>query len=163
MSRSIVPTLLACAVLAACAKAGDNAADTAAKPADSAAAAPAPAPPPPALSLADVAGKWDMRSYAESGDSAVVRYELDAKADTAGWTVTLPNRKPVPVHVQVSGDSIMFHSEPYESVLRKGVQVWTDGVLRLQGGKLAGTQRGHYKVTSADSLSQRRTEGTRKP
>ena len=163
MSRSIVASLLACAALAACTKPADRAADSAARTADSPAAAAAVPAPPAAIALADVAGKWDMRSYSETGDSAVVRYELDAKSDTAGWTVTLPNRKAVPLHVQVSGDSIMMRSEPYESVLRKGVQVYTEGVLRLQGGKLVGMQMAHYKTTGADSVSHRRTEGSRKP
>jgi hypothetical protein len=49
---------------------------------ESTAAAPeTPAAPAP-IALADVAGKWSMRTMTESGDSTLVTYELVASGDT---------------------------------------------------------------------------------
>jgi len=102
------------------------------------AAAPATPAASATISLAD-AGKWKIRSTDEAGGN-VVEVELLAMADTSGWTLTGPNRKPIPVRVSaVAGDSIVTEAGPYESFLRKGVQVRTRSVNRLQNGKLVGT------------------------
>jgi hypothetical protein len=154
-------TILCCAVaLGACAKSEKAPADT-----TPAAATPAPPPPPPALKLSDVAGKWNVAGKNEAGDSTLVTYVFTATADTTGWSIKFPNRaKPVPVKVvAVSGDSIVIHAGPYPSVLRKGVNVWTEGPIRLQDGKLVGTVLAHYSVKTADSVRRVRTEGTRAP
>jgi hypothetical protein len=145
------------ALLAACAKTETPATDSA--------AAMAPAPPPPApISLADVAGTWNIRSTPESGDTTVVASTLVTTADTTGWTLALPNRKPQPVRVvAVGGDSIVVSNGPYESVLRKGVKVTTESVYRLKDGKLVGTTVARYTTTGADSVLRLRTEGTRAP
>jgi hypothetical protein len=156
--------LVACccaAVLVGCAKPEQQQAkDTTAGAAPTPTAAPTP-PPPAGISLADVAGKWQMTTMAEKGDSALVKYELVATGDTTGWTFNFPKRKPVPAHVAVGGDSIVIDAGPYESVLRKGVQVTTHGVARLQGGKLVGTTVAHYATHGPDSLRNLRFEGTR--
>lgn len=150
--------LLCCAaVLVGCAKSEDQPAR------DTAAAAPATPEIPASISLADVAGKWKVRSTDEAG-GAVVESELTATADTSGWTLTLPNRKPVPVRVvAVGGDSIVTEAGPFESVLRKGVQVRTRAVYRLQDGKLVGTTEARYATSAGDSVAHRPTEGTRAP
>jgi hypothetical protein len=156
--------LVACccaAVLVGCAKPEQQQAkDTTAGAAPTPTAAPTP-PPPAGISLADVAGKWQMTTMAEKGDSPLVKYELVATGDTTGWTFNFPKRKPVPAHVAVGGDSIVIDAGPYESVLRKGVQVTTHGVARLQGGKLVGTTVAHYATHGPDSLRNLRFEGTR--
>ena len=122
-------------------------------------------PPPPALSLADVAGKWTVKGMNEAKDSTLVTYQLTATANTSGWSIMFPNRKqPIPVNVAaVAGDSVVIDAGPYESVLRKGQQVTTHGVLRLQGGKLVGLTLAHYKTTAADSVRRIEMEGTRLP
>ena len=121
------------------------------------------APPPPALALADVAGKWTVRGMNEAKDSTLVTYQLNATADTSGWTITFPNRKqPIPVRVTtVGGDSLVIEAGPYASVLRKGVQVSTHGVLRLQGGKLVGLTLAHYTTSKPDSVRRIAMEGMR--
>jgi hypothetical protein len=130
---------------------------------DTGSAAPATPTPSARISLADVAGKWKVRSTDEAGGNVVVT-ELVATADTSGWTMTGPNRKPIPVRVvAVGGDSIVTEAGPYESFIRKGVQVRTRGVNRLQGGKLVGTLEAHYATKGGDSVAQRPTEGTREP
>ena len=147
--------LLCCAaVLAGCAKKeATPAADT------TAAAAPAP---PPMLALADLAGKWHMKTMPESSDSVLVEYDMTATADTMGWVLNLPKRKPMTPHVMVSGDSLTIDVGPYESVLRKGVQVTTNTVSHLVGGKLMGRATAHYS-TGADTVVALRTEGTKRP
>jgi hypothetical protein len=52
---------------------------------------------------------------------------------------------------------------PYESVLRKGVKVTTQGVMHLTGGKLVGNTTAHYATTKPDSVAHLRMEGTRNP
>ena len=147
--------LLASAILlSACAGAEEA-------PADSAAALPAPAPAAAGISLAELAGKWTQQVRREDSDSVLVTAEVVATADPSSWTITLPGRPPMPVRVTASGDSLITATGPYESVLRKGVQVTTDGVLRLQDGKLVGITIAHYKGAQADSVVRLRTEMTR--
>ena len=133
-------------------------------PPDTTAAAAAAPPPPPApapINLADVAGKWQVHSRTEKGDS--VSYVLDAKADTTGWTITFPGRKAMPVHIIPGGDSIVAHVAPYESVLRKGVQVTTETVYRLRDGKLVASSVARYAGGGADSVVRVTGEGTKQP
>ena len=156
-----VAALLAPAVLllVACAKTEEKpAADSAA----TAAAAPAVAPAP-GISLASLAGNWTQVTRDAKTDSVVVTSEVTATADPAGWTLTLPNRPPQPLRVTVDGDSLLVASGPYESVLRKGVQVTTNSVFRLQGDKLVGTTVAHYANAGADSVRNLKAELTRKP
>lgn len=121
------------------------------------------APPPPAINLAQVAGKWTVRAMPEQGDSTLVTYQMVATANTSGWTLTLPGRPIMPMRVSVAGDRFIAEAGPYESVLRRGVQVSTRSSGRLQGGKLVGTFVAHYSVQTADSVLRGRFEGTRAP
>ena len=147
-------------VLLACGQTKDNSAtDQAAQPAtDSATVAPAPAAPA-AISLADVKGKWKMRTMAEGNDSTLVEYTLDA--GDAGWTLHFPKRPPVATKPTADGDSIVADAGPYESALRKGVKVTTHSVFRLQDGKLVGATVAHYATKGGDSVRNLRSEGTR--
>jgi glucose/arabinose dehydrogenase len=127
-------------------------------------ATPAPAPEPaPAksISLAELAGKWNFETRGEGADSMVTKAVVIATADTSGWVMELPSGKKVANHVSVSGDSIMVRSEPYASMRRKGKQVWSEGVYRLENGKLVGTMIGHYANSGADSVLRFRSVGTK--
>src|SRR5687768_4780987 len=105
-------------------KPADKPGDTTMADAPSMAEAPAMAEPPGAISLADVAGTWKVSSTVEGSSSPTVTYEMVTTADRSGWSINFPNRKPVPVRViAVEGDSIVSEAGPFESVLRKGVQV----------------------------------------
>ena len=152
--------LCCAAVLAGCTKSQDRAVeegtarDTAALETPAASAT---------ISLADVVGKWKLRTTDEDGGNAV-EAELLATADRSGWTLTLPNRKPIPMRVTaVAGDSFVTEAGPFESVLRKGVQVRTRTVNRLQDGKLVGTMEARYTRGGRDSVTHRLSEGTRAP
>lgn len=157
---------LACSatlLLAACAKSDQAAKDSAAGMA--AAPAPAPAPtPPPAFSLADAAGKWQVRAVPESGtDTSATNYVLTATADTTGWLITFPSGLKVPLHVTVSGDSLINKTGVFASQRRKGVKVMSEGSFRLQNGKLVGTTIAHYAKAGPDSVLRLHTEGTKMP
>ena len=156
------PAFLSCTVLfVACSSSEQKpAADS---PATAAAVAPAPAPAATPISLASLAGKWTQRTRREGSDSVIVTSELVATADASGWTLKLPGRPVMPVKVTADGDSLMVTSGPYESVLRKGVQVTTNSVWRMQGDKLVGSTIAHYKTAGADSVARLTSELTRNP
>ena len=145
-------------VLVGCDKPADRPADTTVGEAPAMDAAPA------TISLADVAGTWKVRSMVEGSESTVVTYDMVATADRSGWSINFPDRDPIPVRiVAVEGDSIVSEAGPFESVLRKGVQVSTQVVSRLQDGKLVGTTVARYQVTGPDTVARLRFEGTRAP
>lgn len=153
-------------LVAGCAKRDQATTDSAAGAAVTpAAATPAPAAPAPrALSLADVAGKWQIRSVPEAGADTTTRtYVLTATADTTGWMITYPSGLKVPVHVAVSGDSVIGKTGSYASQRRKGVKVMTESSIRLQGGKLVGTTIAHYAKAGPDSVLRLHIEGTKMP
>lgn len=155
--RSSVLLAAVLVVAAACEKKVETPAADTTKAAPPAAAAPA------AFPMASVAGTWDYVAKSIPGDTVLVKAKLKVAADPAGWTLTLPGRKEQPLTVTVSGDSVLTKVGPYESVLRKGVQVTTDGVLRMQGDKLVGTTTAHYSTKSADSVKHLSVEATRAP
>lgn len=149
------------ALLAGCAKHDQAAMDTAA------AAMPAPAPTPapaPALNMSELAGKWRVRAVPESGkDTTSTNYVLTATADTSGWFITFPTGVKVPLHVTVSGDSVMQSSGTFPSQRRKGAKVMTETTTRLQDGKLVGMTVAHYLNAGADSVLRLKSEGTKAP
>jgi hypothetical protein len=149
-------------VLAGCGKPADRAPQDQAAMDTASPAQAAPAAAPATISLADVAGRWKLRTTDESGGTPV-ETELKATADTSGWTMTFPKRKPVPVRVvAVGGDSIVTEAGPFESFILKGVQVRTRTVNRLQDGKLVGTTEAHYALKGGrDSVARRPSVATR--
>ena len=154
-----IAVLFGAAVLAGCASKDDAAVDTTA---DTAAVTTAPTPTP--VNLADVAGKWNMRAVPTTGtDTTPTNSVITATATTSGWTITFPGRQPIPMRVTVDGDSIMTQAGPYPSARRRGVQVTTDGVMRLEGGSLVGRTTAHYKVSTADSVLVLTNTATRAP
>src|SRR5881296_2853715 len=69
-----------------------------------------------------VAGTWVGKAMVGPKDSVVATYQLVATASRDGWTVTLPNRPPLPGRiVAMGGDSVVFDTGPFESILRPGV------------------------------------------
>lgn len=137
----------------ACAKA-EQAADTAA-------ATSAATSGPAALSLADVAGTWDVKGMAADRDTVLLTYEMTATADTTGWSTKLPNGESPAVRViSVAGDSVITESGPFASVLRKGQQVSIHQISRLRDGKLIGVMHARYANGDTATL---RTEATKRP
>ena len=141
-------------VLAGCAKKDDAAVDTMASDIT-------PIPAPASINLADVAGRWNVRAVPTTGDTTPTNSVITATANTSGWTITFPGRAPIPMRITVDGDSIMSETGPYPSVRRKGLQVVTNAVMRLQGGNLVGTSTAHFQTKAADSVLVLNTTGTR--
>ena len=113
------------------------------------------------VKLSDFAGTWKVHSTDVSGGSPIDT-ELRATADSTGWTLVGPDKKTYPVRVlAVGGDSIVTASGPRPSFTRKGAQVTTRTVYRLQGDKLVGTTESRFKIGGRDSVAQRINEGTR--
>lgn len=151
--------LLCCAILlVSCAKA-DTAADTAAV-VDT--AMPAATMEPAPISLDQVAGKWNVRILsAETGDSTLTSYVLDAKADTAGWSFQFPTGAPIAMRItSMAGDSLVTEAGPFDSRLQKNVKVHSIVTWRLRGGKLVGTVVSHYD-TKPPTTRNLIAEGTR--
>ncbi len=158
------PALICSAFLiAACAKKENAAVDTSSASASTTSSTTSAAPAPANINLADVAGKWNMRAVPTTGtDTSATTYVLTATNNTSGWTITFPGRAPQPVQIATQGDSILISSPtPYASVRRRGVQVTTAGVLRLQNGDLLGTTTAHYRVKTPDSVLTVTVTGTR--
>ncbi len=153
----------AAALALACARGNDNTATESVAASPAATPAPAQEAAPAALSLADVAGKWNVRAVPESGDTTPTTYVLTASADTTGWSIKFPSGLVVPLHVAVSGDSIVSSTGTFSSQRRKGLQVVSNTVLRKQGDKLVGETVAHYKITTPDSVLRLRTEASRAP
>lgn len=124
------------------------------------------APQPTGISLADVAGTWNMTGTTEAGEAAPP-YELTATADQTGWEFRFPDypdRGTIPVRVlEVAGDSVVTETDTFESALRPGLQVWTHAVYRLEGDRLVGNLVAHYETTEPDSVLHISVEGTRAP
>lgn len=114
------------------------------------------------ISIADVAGTWNMRSVPETGDTtAVVEFQIQAAAD--GWTLLLPDRGPIVATGMASGDSIVTDAGPYESVRRPGLMNTVHVVYRLEGDRLVGHGVVHYQTSEPDSVLSIHIEGTRAP
>jgi len=161
--RRIVPLGLTCCALVLAACGGGDAEDADSLAADSMGAA-MPAPASPTLSLADLAGRWNMRAVPESGDTTPTTYVLTATTDSSGWSVTFPNREPEPTRVlAVGGDSVVLQTGPYESARRAGVRTTTTTTLRMVGDSLVGPSVARYQTTGADTVLRLRSAGTRAP
>lgn len=117
----------------------------------------------PALTLADLAGRWSIQAWRDTGNAVLTTYEIEGTADPASWRILFPNRPPIPLRVTVDGDSMVAEAGPYESVLRAGVAVVTRTVNRRQGDRLVGTFLARYATNMVDSVLTGRTEGTRAP
>ncbi len=135
--------LICCAILIVGCKKAETASDSA-TPIDT--ATPVAAIQPAPMSLDQLAGKWNVRVLsAETGDSTLTSYVLDAKADTAGWSFTFPTGGPIAMHVvSMAGDSLVTEAGPFDSRLQKGVKVHSIVTWRLRDGKLDGVVVSDY-------------------
>ena len=120
-------------------------------------------PPAPTMNLANMAGTWNMQVMPQDRDTVLLNYVITATGTTEGWTLTFPGRDPIPMRItQVAGDSIVSDAGPYESALRKGVQVNTTTVNRMQGNTLVGTTVARY-TAGPDTVLYLRQRGTKAP
>ena len=151
----VTVAVAAALLISACAK-DDSATSDTANPAGTSVG-------PTPISLANVAGRWQMVSTPASGtDTTPTRFILTATADTTGWQIEFPDGVKVPVQVAVSGDSLFIKTATFSSRRRQNVKVMTEGWSRMQDGKWVGLTTAHYQGAK-DSILQLRTEGTRIP
>ncbi len=114
------------------------------------------------ISLADLAGTWNMRTTStDPADTLVNEYQI--VIDEASWIMNFPDRDPVSVTAVVDGDNVITDSEPFESVRHPGRMVTTHTVFHLEGDRLVGDVTATWQMESGDSVAQLRTEGTRAP
>lgn len=114
------------------------------------------------LSLADLAGTWNMRTTStDPADTFVNEYQI--VIDEASWTMNFPDRDPVSATAVVDGDNIITDSEPFESVRMPGTMVTTHTVFHMEGDRLVGDVTATWQTAAGDSVAQLRTEGTRAP
>jgi hypothetical protein len=110
------------------------------------------------LNLSDVAGKWAIKGH--PNDSVVVTSVVNATSNPKTWTLTYPNRAPLPMRVLASGgDSVVTEIGPYESLLRKGQTVTVlHSVGHYKGDTMTGWFEAHY---SSGDVIKGTQEGTR--
>lgn len=155
--RAVTSCCLA-VLLIGCGKSAEKSADAEVGAADAMDEAPA------GLSLADLAGTWNIKSKLDGSDKEIT-YDLVASGDGSAWTIKFPGRAPVPARVVATGgDSVVWEAGPFESVIRKGVTVKKSRVTaRLQNGKLTGKTTAVYDARGADTVAHLTIEGTRAP
>ncbi len=108
---------------------------------------------PAATNLADFAGTWAMQAMTEAGDSVLVEYEMFATDGTDGWSITFPDREPIPANsVEAAGDSVIVHLGPFSSALRDNVMVSTVTVFRIVDGNLTGYFTATYDTEGEDQI-----------
>jgi hypothetical protein len=145
-------------LLIGCGKPADKPEDTTVGEAPAAEAAPA------GISLADLAGTWNVRAALDGSDKSIT-YDVVTTEDGSGSTLKFTGRDPIPLRVVATeGDSIVWEAGPFESAIRKGVQVRVSRtVARIQDGKLVGKTTVTYVGQGADSVAHLTLEGTRAP
>ena len=153
--RAVTSCCLA-VLLMGCGKSAEKSADAEVGAADAMDEAPA------GITMADLAGTWNIKSKLDGSDK-VITYDLVASGDGSSWTIKFPGREPVPARVVATGgDSVVWEAGPFESVIRKGVTVKKSRVTaRLQDGKLTGKTTAVYDGKGADTLAHLTVEGTR--
>jgi hypothetical protein len=108
------------------------------------------------------AGTWSMQALTESGDSVLIAYEMVATSSTEGWTITFPDRDPLPAHiVEAAGDSVVIHVGPYASALREDVQVSTVTVSRIVDGAMMGHFTATYQMEGGEETLTGLQQGER--
>ena len=91
------------------------------------------------ISLADLAGTWNMRTTTtDPADTFVNEYQVVIDEDS--WTMHFPGRDPVSATAVVEGDNIITDSEPFESIRLPGTTVTTHGVFHLEGERTSPLQ-----------------------
>jgi hypothetical protein len=147
--------LLGCAALVA----GCTTKET--PPADTTAAAPAPAAPAPTISLASIAGIWNVTVKPEGKDTVVTTYVLNT-TDTTDWHFQFPKGKPIAMKItSMRGDTLVSETDWFDSSVRPGMKTKTNSLTWLQDGKLVGRTTAHYQTTGPDTVRIFITEGTR--
>jgi hypothetical protein len=114
------------------------------------------------VSLADVAGTWNITATLLTEEPTIITYSViardtDEQPDPSepSWILNLdePTREHIVIRiVSVDGDSIVGVAGPFESVLREDVMVTIRTVSRLQGEMLVGTLTATYDTDPVQTV-----------
>ncbi|HEV8366030.1 MAG TPA: hypothetical protein VGQ52_21110 [Gemmatimonadaceae bacterium] len=145
--------ILLAAVLFACGKKEEPAADTAALAAG-----------PPPLTAADLAGTWNGTAMAENSDSVLFKFTVWSPTGTDSKTLIEGQKDTVAVTHMISGDSLVATSAPHVDPTMPGKPtVVFRAVGRLMGGKLAGNATVMLASKPDSVLARNRFEMTKAP
>ena len=98
--------------------------------------------------LADVAGVWHVETMIGATDSVIATLDLSQTGNDKGWTMTFPDRAPIPVRVvTVGGDSVVWEAGPYTSTRRVGQTVTLRTVGHYKDRAMWGTFAAAYSVS----------------
>lgn len=112
------------------------------------------------IKFSNVAGIWEGKSMVGPTDSVFTTWVLKATADRKGWTLKRANRSILSVRIiAVGGDSIVYESGPYPSILRPGQMARTRITGHFDGDKMTGSWEAHYK---SGDVARGKVEATRK-
>lgn len=120
-----------------------------------------PADTPAATTLASFNGTWDVNVMPEGSDSVVTTHVLHV-SDTA-WHLEFPDRAGTTARMTgMRGDTATGEAGPFESGVRRGVQVRTTNSYWLEGGKLMGRTTARYETTGPDTVRTFHSVGTKR-
>lgn len=107
-----------------------------------------------------VNGTWHTQWMTGPKDSVIVTSVIVAHG--RNWTMTFPDREPIPVRVvAVGGDSVVTEAGPYPSTKRPGQTVLlVRSISHYTGNTMRGTFEASY---SGGHVTQGTTAGTREP
>ena len=115
-----------------------------------------------ATSLASFAGTWDVNVMPEGSDSVATTHVLNV-TDTAAWRLEFSDRQGTALRVTgMSGDTVLTEAGPFESGVRRGVQVRTTNTYWLEDGKIMGRTTARYETTGPDTLRMFHSVGTKR-
>ncbi len=107
------------------------------------------------------AGTWTLAVTPTGSTQVASTAILIATSDTVGWSLTLPNRAPLPLRVAIAGDSFLVVTPPYESLTHTGVSAFDSTVYRLVGDSLVGRTVTHVSGAGPDLVGGSRSAGVR--
>lgn len=145
--------ILLAAVLFACGKKEEPAADTAAMAAG-----------PPPLTATDIAGTWNGTAMAENSDSVLFKFTVWSPTGSDSKTLIEGQKDTVMVTHTFSGDSLVATSAPYVDQTMKGKPtVMFRAVGHIMGGKLMGNATVMLASKPDSILARNRFEMTKAP
>jgi len=117
---------------------------------------------PVATSLASFAGTWDVNVMPDGSDSVATTHVLNV-TDTAAWRLEFTGRPGADIRVTgMRGDTVLAEAGPFESGVRRGMQVRTTNSYWLQDGKIMGRTTARYETTGPDTLRMFHSIGTKR-
>ena len=144
--------ILLAAVLFACAKKDEPAADTAAT-----------AVGPPALTASELAGTWSGVIMAEGSDSVLQRFTVISPTGMDSKTVNEGSKDTVAVTHLIDADSVVATSAPHSDPTMSKQPVTFRAVGRMVGGKLVGMSTTMLASKPDSVLGRARFELTKTP